>query len=713
MDLSLAYSPVLLALCAVAAGGLSWWSYRRSTPPVHGWRRALLTGLRFTALFLVLLLLFDPVWRRITRTGEPPLLAVLVDDSESLTLGTTGTTPSDRVRAAVDALPDDAALRFYRFSSEAEPAGRRLAGDSLTFTGERTDLASALTRVEADFAGRNLRGVVLISDGRVTDGRNPAYLAERFPVPIYASVAGDSLSSRDLRLARAITNEVAYAGSPLPIQAGVRAVGYEGQTAPVTVSQDGRVVARTTVPVPPDGAEATVDLTVTPTTPGVRRYTVTVGPLAGEATTRNNSRTLTIRVLDDTRRLLLLAAAPSPDLAALRAVLDADRSLDVTTRTQRAPGQFYEGALPDALGTFDLLVLAGYPGDAADAATLQRVRAATDAGLPVLFLQTRQTDLGRLASAFGDVLPVTPEAVRGGYVEAGVAATAAGEAHPILDDLGVTSARLAALPPLAVSPTRWALQPGTRVLATVRRGGATLDVPLLAIRQSGDVRSAALLGTGTWRWRTLPDDLGDLRGVYGSLLDHLVRWTTASQDRRPVRVRPDRALFGERDRVTFTGQVYGESLTPIDDARLGLAVRAPDGTVTRETMRPVGNGRYVADLGVRPPGTYTFTAEATRDGATLGNDRGTFGVGRLAAEFREPGADPALMRQVAVRSGGQFVGLDSLGSFVRSLRQRGALDDRPLVREDETPLLTLPWLLAVAVALLTAEWVLRKRLGMV
>lgn len=713
VDLSLAYSPVLLALCAAVAGGLAWWSYGRSTPTVYGWRRAVLAGLRFAAFFLVLLLLFDPVWRRITRTGEPPLLAVLVDDSESLTLGTTGTTPSERVRDALDALPSDAALRFYRFSSEATPAGQRLPGDSVLFGGERTDVAGALARVEADFAGRNLRGVVLISDGRVTDGRNPAYLAERFPVPIYASVAGDSVSSRDVRLARAITNDVAYAGSPLPIQAGVRAVGFAGQAASVTVSQGGRVVARASIELPSDGAEATVDLTVTPMAPGVRRYTVTVGPLSGEATTRNNSRTLMVRVLDDTRRILLLAAAPSPDLAALRATLEADESLDVTVRTQRAPGQFYEGALPTALGQFDLLVLAGYPGSAADPGTLQRVSAAADAGLPVLFIQTRQTDLGRLASAFGDVLPVAPDAVRGGFVEAGVAPTAAGEAHPILDGLGASPERLTALPPLAVSPTRWALQPGTRVLASVRRGGAALDVPLLAVRQSGDVRSAALLGTGTWRWRTLPDDLDDLRGVYGALLDNLVRWTTATRDRRPVRVRPDRALFGERDRVTFTGQVYGESLAPVDDASLALAVRAPDGSVTRETMRPVGNGRYVADLGVRPPGTYTFTAEATLGGARLGDDRGTFGVGRLAAEFREPGADPALMRQVAVRSGGQVVGLDTLGAFVEGLRQRGALDDRPLVREDETPLLAMPWLLALAVALLAAEWVFRKRVGMV
>ncbi|WP_420454842.1 hypothetical protein [Rubrivirga sp.] len=712
MDLTFAVSPVVLAVAAVAAGALAWWSYGRSTPAVSGPRRAGLAALRFAALFLVLVLLVDPVWRRVTRTGEPPLLAVLVDDSESLTLGPDGSTPADRVRAALDGLPADAALRFYRFSSDAAPAGSALPGDSLAFAGERTDVAAALARVEADFAGRNLRGVVLVSDGRVTDGRNPAYLAERFSVPIWTAVAGDSVSSRDVRLERAVTNDVARVASPLPIQAGVRATGFEGQTASVTVSSGGRVLARQTVAVPTDGAEAVVDLTVTPTAPGVRRYTIAVGPLAGEATTRNNTRTVTVRVLDDARRVLLVAAGPSPDLAALRATLDADRSVDLTVRTQRAPGQFYEGALPDALGRFDLLILAGYPGAAADPATAQRLAQAVGGGLPALFIQTSATDVSRLGATFGDVLPVAPAQARGGAVEVSLAPTAAGEAHPVFD-LGVAPARLGALPPLAVTSTRWALQPGARVLATVRRGGSTLDAPLLVVRQNGRVRSAALLGAGSWRWRTLPDDLDDLRGVYGQLVDRLVRWTTATRDRRPVRVRPDRALFGERDRVTFTGQVYGESLAPIDDARLELTVRAPGGAVERATMRPLGNGRYVADLGVRPPGSYAFTAQATRGGQRLGDDRGTFGVGRLAAEFREPGADPALMRQVAVRSGGAVVGLDSLGAFVGGLRQSGALADRPLVREDETPLLDIGWLLAVALALLTVEWVWRKRIGMV
>ena len=56
MDLTFTVSPVVLAVSAVAAGALAWWSYGRSTPAVSGPRRVGLAALRFAALFLVLLL---------------------------------------------------------------------------------------------------------------------------------------------------------------------------------------------------------------------------------------------------------------------------------------------------------------------------------------------------------------------------------------------------------------------------------------------------------------------------------------------------------------------------------------------------------------------------------------------------------------------------------------------------------------------------------
>lgn len=88
MSLTFGLSPWLLVLCALGAAALTYWSYRRTTPPLSRGRRLLLGGLRFLALFLVLFLLFQPVLRRVLRTEEPPVLAVLIDNSRSLRLTT-------------------------------------------------------------------------------------------------------------------------------------------------------------------------------------------------------------------------------------------------------------------------------------------------------------------------------------------------------------------------------------------------------------------------------------------------------------------------------------------------------------------------------------------------------------------------------------------------------------------------------------------------
>jgi hypothetical protein len=250
------------------------------------------------------------------------------------------------------------------------------------------------------------------------------------------------------------------------------------------------------------------------------------------------------------------------------------------------------------------------------------------------------------------------------------------------------------------------------VLATTRVRGIAFDDPLLLVRQRGRSRSAALLAAGTWRWRNLPADLSAVEDFYPGLVDNLLRWLTTREDDRPVRVRPVQPLFGEGEAVQFTGQVYDESLDPIPDASVEVEVTAPDGSTSPYAMRPVGSGRYVLNAGTLPEGDYTFTATAGRAGATLGEDRGAFAVGALALEFRDTQADAGLMRQIARRSGGAVVAPEEIPALQAQL-EAGGFGPRVVEQEHETELWELAWLLAVVIALLAAEWVLRKRSGMV
>ena len=706
MDLALAYSPALLVVLLAAAALLAAWAYRRTTPPIGRGLRTGLGALRFAALALVLFLLFEPILRRTDLDEQQPVLAVLVDQSESLTVAPdTAAPPADAVRTALAGLTDPRAER-YGFADATAPLA-----DTLAFDGARTDIAQALEAVERRYAGRNLRGVVVVSDGRYTAGRNPLYLAERFPVPIYAAIAGDSVGRRDVAVQRVLTNEVAYAGAPLPFEVGIRAEGFGGERVEVSLFDGERRVARQPLTLPEAG-EATVELETTPTTPGLHRYTATVTRLDGELTARNNAETVAVQVLDQKRRVLLVGGAPGPDLAAYARALATDPDVDVVRRTQRAPGQFYEGPLPDLAG-LDAAVLVGFPGPVADAATAEQLAAAAADGLPLLYVLTGSADLAALSRHFADVLPALPERVRPSFSEAEAVVTGTGAAHPVLRRLRPGAADLARLPPARISESRWGLAPDAQVLATVRVQGVPLNDPLLVVRRRGRQRAAMLLGADTWRWFNLPPGLADVDGLAADLTANLLRWTTTREDRRPVRVRPLRPLFGEGERAELVGQVVDDALQPVPDAEVSVTLTAPDGTESTLPMRPRGAGRYVLDAGTLRPGAYQFTARATRAGQTLGSDRGAFAVGALALEFREPGADAALMRGLARRSGGDVIALADVAGLPARLEASGRLLPLVVETERQRPLGQFGWLLALAVALLAAEWVLRKRAGMV
>jgi hypothetical protein len=719
--LSFGLNPWLLLLSLVGAALLTYWAYRQTTPHLGSGRRAALMALRFAALSVVLFLLFEPVLRLLQRATHAPVLAVLVDTSQSLGLRNEEGGPAfdlaETVRQALHQIPVGEVpgeVRLFTFDGETHlHPGTEGWIDSLAFDGARTNLAQALDYVRDALRNDPLRGVLLVSDVNHNTGRNPIYTAERYPVPIHTVVVGDTTQRRDVQLRRVTTNELGYVGTEVPVQVGLRAEAYPNERVSVSLVQNGQVLSSQPVQLGSTPEEVPVDLRFTPAQAGLQRLTVSVSRLPGEATWRNNAETIAIRILENRRQVLLLAPAPTPDLAALRQLFEADPDLSITTLTQKQQGQYYEGPPPTDLGRFDLIVLVGYPGTAADVALLDRVVQAAQNGTPLVFLLDRLTDQRLLAQRLGTVLPATPQVIRPGFVEATLVPSAQGTLHPVMGTQDGSDPGLwRQLPPLLTSESRWQVSPDARVLGVTQVQGVPLNDPVLVVRERGRLRTAALLGSGTWRWKNLPADLEAAAPLWPTLFENLNRWVTTPQDNRPVRVQPIQDVFAGGEDVQFTGQVYDESLQPVSTAEVDVTVTTPDARELPYRMQSVGNGRYLLNSGPLPEGTYRFTAQARRVDTNLGTDAGTFAVGGVTLEYRETRANAALMRQIAQRSGGLFLSPGETAGIPARLAASDTF--RPTVIEEtqEVELWHRFGFLAAVLLLLTVEWFLRKRNGL-
>jgi len=684
----------LLILLLILASLLTWFSYRRTEPKLKGIRRWLLPGLRGLALALLLILLFEPaISRRINRTSEP-IQVVLVDESQSISMD-----------ELPQALPDiKGETRLFGFGGAVRPIEHLAAAMD---TAPRTDIASALEDIKSSLVDENLRSVLLISDGQYNTGRNPVYVAADYGIPIHTLVVGDTLQQQDLMIAQTVTNELAHVGMEIPVDISLLLQGYQNQVVTTSLYVQDSLISSQTSTI--SEGESTIPMNFVPHKEGLLQYTVTTTELDSEASLENNRALFTIRVLKRSQKFCLIGAAPHPDLIAIRNILTRDPTRQIDSYVQMQPGRFYEGDLPISLSEYDAIILVGFPGYEADNISINSVVEAAESGIPLLFMLTRQTDLNRFREIFGNILPVLPMRQTMLYDEASLQLTQDGIRDPLL---AFPEALWDRLPPLITTTGRWAVTSDSRILGRANLRGITLEQPLFVVRSRAGHRTAAILGSGTWRWLNLAGNPVEMPRIWPQLLENLMQWLTTPEDDRTVRVEPAQTAFSGSEPINFSGQVYDESLNPISDAVVTVELTAPDGATYPYTMTNTGNGRYGLRMNALPEGLYSYTAQAIRMNVSMGTDTGMFTVGSMDLEHRSTRSDESLLRQIAYQSGGHFFTNATLNTLPDRLESDSLFTSTIHAQTLEFDLRQIPWILGLVVLLLGTEWIIRKRNGL-
>ncbi len=708
-------STFLFAILALVGIALSIFFYRQTLPPIQPGRRALLAALRSLVLVVLLFLLFEPLLKFLFHRDEQPIVAVLIDDSQSMAIADRIGNRSRRLRDflasdPLQSISSGTRISFFRFSSKLFPLS---SSDSLRFQAEVTDIAASLAQLDDLRKHKNIQAAVLISDGNTTIGKNPISIADELGIPLYTVGVGDTTEQKDLLISKVATNNVVYAETEVPVNIRVQSFGFKKERVEIALSQGTKVVSRTMLELKEGIRDYTVTLRYKPSDEGVHRYTVSVSSLAGELTTKNNISSFFVKVLKSRLQLLIIAGAPSPDVSIVRQILTEDPHFSVRALVQRNSNSFYELAFRRAiLDSADCLVLIGYPSAASSLDHVQLLRSLIeDRKKPILFINAKALDLGK-AQPLESILPFSWTSSSPGELLAFPSVPEKQRMNTLIDLEGVVDADgWNQLPPIFKTLSTFRAKPEADVLAFAKIQSVVLNEPLVAIRNIAHNKAFAITGYGIWRWRLLAQGNPRTESFLSLLLGNAVRWLTTIDEGKNIRVSPTKETFTTAEPVEFTGEVYDEQYRPVDDAELRVEVSS-GGERFETLLRSIGSGRYEGALEGLGTGQYGYVAKAARSSTVVGEDHGKFSVGDMNVEFLQTRMNKPLLEQLAFRTGGAYMDLDMAHSITDSIRTHTPLRTMEITQTAEIELWNWQYLAALVVLLLAVEWIIRKGSGM-
>lgn len=708
---------ILILLFAIAFG-LSYWTYNRTIPPISGKKRTLLISLRTLALVLLLFALFEPIYSISRAFIEEPKTAILLDNSVSAAAKDASYERGEVYRSSLDEADLDALSHsIYKFDNEVNSL-EQLSFDSLNFSGQNTDISKAIRRIAGEAEDQNIKAVVMFTDGAFNSGNNPVFDAERLGKPFFIVGIGDTLEPNDLSVISILTNETAYVDNPIPVTINIKANGFDGKKAKLTIYDNNQKIDEQEILIEQGREKYSYSFEYLPKVEGIRKLTASVSVMENEITDKNNSLSEFVRVLKNKRNISIFAGAPSPDVSFIKQSLLLEKGVELKEYIQKQGAEFYKTPVQSELNASEMIILIGFPIQSTPKNVIEMIAKELERGKPLMFVASQNTDYNKLKDLQNYLPFVIVSSRPNEFLVLPDIKNAA--SSPLLRVTGSDDdAKLwNNLPPLFRTETFVRVKPESEIVSTMKINNAPLNDPLIVTRHFQNSKSVAFMGYGLYRWKLLgyaselSKGRSDATDLFSVLVNNSMRWLSVSEQSKPVKLKTSRKVYNQSESVELLGEIYDASYTPIDKAN--FTVKLSGGSEQRDiTLSSLGNGRYYGTIAGLPKGDYSFAGAAELAGKRLGEDNGRFSIGEISIEYQNLKMNIALLKTIAERTGGKFYLPSEASKIKEDIEKHKSYNSRSSKQRSDVMIWNLPYLLGLAILLLAIEWLIRKRSGMI
>jgi uncharacterized membrane protein len=729
----------LITLFTVALALLTYRKISTAAPKLRTWRVWVLWAIQSGFLALVLLLLWQPAMMVAALTSQQNIIAVVVDSSRSMTIADSD--GQTRESAAINILQSGLISQIQkRFQVRLYRLGASIAQieglQNLQPQDPATNINGALRKLADDTTDLPIGAVLLLSDG----GQNSAEMAEsgvspetlqalrNRRLPVHTIGFGRPQLPHDLELENISVAPSAVINSRLSAALSFIQHGFAGQTAKITVKDGDKILSSRDVKLVPDGVLQTESLFFSAGDAGARDLRFAIEALPGEENLKNNAMTRSVLINDIKRRVLYVEGEPRWEFKFIRRAEDDDPTIQLVSMLRTSENKIYRQGIkdpselaggfptrPEDLFGYDGIIVGSVDADYFSPLQRELLRQYVDRrGGGVLFLGGRMSlsDGGWGTSSINEMLPTFLPPGRNNFHRnaATVELTPAGAESPItrlVDDPAKNIERWRKLTYLADYQNPGSPKPGALVLAQMNVGRRKL--PLLVTQSYGHGHTAILATGGTWRWQ-MSEALGD--PSHNLFWQQLIRWIVADSPGK-VTASASSHLLMDDGKIQLSAAVRDLQFLPAVTSHVVAHILGPQGGNSFIDLSPSQEtpGNYTAAWSAEKAGGYLAEITATDNSSKqeLGRDTLTFRREDGVAEDFHTEQNRQLLELLSTETGGRYWEPNAINDLPKNI----SYSEAGISVRTTNPLWDMPIVFLVLLGLLSAEWLLRRRWGIV
>jgi len=625
-----------------------------------------------------------------SREVEKPIVIVALDESKSILNTKDSIAIKERIQKDMNSLSDklssDYDVRFFSFGDKIEDEPK------YNFRDVSTNFSRLFKHIDVQFDNRNVGSIILVTDGLYNDGSSPLNGPSRIKVPVYSLALGDTTVRKDIFISAVNHNREAFLGNSFPIEIIVDAKEAAGSNTTLTVEEDSTVIFTRPLAITGKNYHTTVNLFPEAKSKGIHHYRIRLSAVSGELTEINNSRDVFIEVIEEKQKVLLLYAAPHPDISAIRQSLESSPNYEIKAENAST----FTGGVSE----YNLIILHNIPGNAYDGRQL--IDKINTAGVSCWYILGASSAIEAF-NATGSGVKITQANQQLNDVQARLADNFS---------LFVISEELKAVigtwPPLKVPFGVYQPQSNIYTLLEQKIGTVNSGQPLLFFSDLNGQNRAVLAGEGIWRWRLNDYNENESHDLSREIIIKIVQYLAVKENRSPFRVF-SKSNYKENESLFFDARLYNQSDQLITGPEVRFSIYNKAGKEFQFTMSRTEN-TYTLNAGVFPIGNYKFKAEVKLDDRIL-SQQGEFSVSALQIETAITIADHQLLNAIAAETGAEVFYPGKTDDLVTAIKKNENLKSISFMHKRLEDLLNLPAVFALLVLLLSLEWFIRKRAG--